>query len=63
MKKLLLALLIATPLAYADDYPTCDPDAADSETSCPVCYRAGDTNIEDAPVEERVVCAGTTAEE
>jgi predicted outer membrane protein len=63
MKKFLLALLLAAPIAYADDYPTCDPDAADHETSCPVCFEAGNTAIEDAPADQQVVCAGTSADE
>ena len=40
MKKVLLAVLLASTHLYAADneYPTCDPTAEDSATSCPSCY-------------------------
>jgi len=58
MKKILLSLLFITPIAFADDveYPTCNPQAADAETSCPVCYAADDDTISSAPADEQVVC-------
>lgn len=61
MKKFLLALLLATPVAYAD-YPTCDPNAADNETSCPVCFEADNPAIEDAPADQQVVCVAASDE-
>lgn len=57
MKKILLAVLFASTHLYAaDDYPTCDPTASDSVTSCPVCFAPGDAEIEDAPEDQQVVC-------
>jgi hypothetical protein len=56
MKKILLTLLFVTPIAFAEEYPTCNPEAADAETSCPVCYAPDDDTISSAPAEEQVVC-------
>lgn len=61
MRKFLLTLLIATPIAYAD-YPTCDPNAEDNETSCPVCFEADNPAIEDAPADQQVVCVAASDE-
>lgn len=58
MKKVLLAVLLASTHLYAadDEYPTCDPTAEDSATSCPSCYAAGDPEIASAPEDQQVVC-------
>jgi len=58
MKKILLAVLFASTHLYAEDpaYPTCDPTAEDSATSCPACYAAGDPEIASAPADKQVVC-------
>ena len=57
MKKILLAVLFASTHLYAaDDYPTCDPTAKDSATSCPVCFAAEDPEIASAPEDKQVVC-------
>jgi hypothetical protein len=38
------------------EYPTCNPQADDAETSCPMCYGSDDDAIASAPPEEQIVC-------
>ena len=49
MKKILLSLLFITPIAFADEYPTCNPEADDAAIHQLGIYRgaaktSGDAN-------------------